>query len=138
VVAQVVTHVNRFRDDLRSKSSVVARAVNETLGRRSARVPLDDPAVTLTCVMTSGGAKDDDLLASDPELADLVRTLRSYGVLTRAELLKRSGARNWSRQGFDTALRRGIANGTIKDLSGGLFEVGPNVPDLDEGRFDPT
>jgi len=28
--------------------------------------------------MTSGG-NDDDLLGRDPELADLVRTLRSYG-----------------------------------------------------------
>jgi hypothetical protein len=67
--------------------------------------------------MTSGGGKDDDLLASDPELADLVRTLRSYGVLTRAELLEHSGARNWSDQGFNAALRQGIAQGNIKELS---------------------
>jgi hypothetical protein len=38
--------------------------------------------------MTSGGGKDVDLLGSDPELADLVRTLRSYGVLRRMELLE--------------------------------------------------
>jgi len=88
--------------------------------------------------MTSDGGNDDDLLASDPELADLVRTLRSYGVLTRAELLEHSGARNWSPPGFDAALRQGIAKGTIKALGGGLFEVGPDAPDLDEGRFDPT
>jgi hypothetical protein len=88
--------------------------------------------------MMSGGGKDDDLLASDPELADLVRTLRSYGVLTRAELLEHSGARHWSHQGFNAALRQGIARGTIKELSGGLFEVGPDAPDLNEGRFDPT
>jgi hypothetical protein len=88
--------------------------------------------------MASGAGKDDDLLASDPGLADLVRTLRSYGVLTRAELLEHSGARHWSHQSFDGALRQGIARGTIKELSGDLFEAGPDAPDLDEGRFDPT
>jgi hypothetical protein len=87
--------------------------------------------------MTSGG-KDNDLLGSDPELADLVRALRSYGVLTRAELIEHSGARHWSDQGFNAALRRGVAEGAIKELGDGLFEVGPDVPDLDEGRFDPT
>jgi hypothetical protein len=88
--------------------------------------------------MTSGGGRDDELLGSDPELADLVRTLRSYGVLTRAALIERAGARNWSDQGFNAALRRGVAGGTIKELGDGLFEVGPDVPDLDEGRFGPT
>jgi hypothetical protein len=88
--------------------------------------------------MTSGGGKDDDLLGSDPELAELVRTLRSYGVLTRAALLEHSGARHWSDQGFNAALRRGVAEGIIKELIGSLFEVGPDAPDLDEGRFDPT
>jgi len=88
--------------------------------------------------MTSGGGIDDDLLGSDPELADLVRTLRSYGVLTRAELLEHSGARNWSDQGFNAALRRGVAEGIIKELGDSLFELGPDAPDLDEGRFDPT
>jgi hypothetical protein len=73
--------------------------------------------------MTSGGGKDDDLLESDPELADLVRTLRSYGVLTRAELLERSGGRSWSDRGFNAALRRGVAGGAIKELGDSLFEV---------------
>lgn len=88
--------------------------------------------------MTRGGGKDRDVLGSDPDLADLIRTLRSYGVLTREELLKRSGARDWSDHGFNTALRRGVAEGTIRELGAGLFEVGPDAPDLDEGRFDPT
>jgi len=88
--------------------------------------------------MTSGGGKDVDLLGSDPELADLVRTLRSYGVLRRMELLERSGARSWSDRGFNAALRRGVAGGAIKELGDSLFEVGPDVPDLDEGQFDPT
>ena len=88
--------------------------------------------------MTRGGGKDRDVLGSDSELADLIRTLRSYGALTRQELLKRSDARDWSDRGFNTALRRGVAEGAIRELGAGLFEVGPDAPDLDEGRFDPT
>jgi hypothetical protein len=88
--------------------------------------------------MTRDGGKDDDLLESDPELADLVRALRSYGVLTRAQLLEHSGARNWPDEGFNAALRRGVAAGAIKELGDSLFEVGPDVPDLSEGRFGPT
>ena len=61
-----------------------------------------------------------------------------HGVLTRAELLERSGARSWSDRGFNAALRRGVAGGAIKELGRGLFEVGPDMPDLDEGQFDPT
>ena len=87
--------------------------------------------------MSSGG-NDDDLLERDPELADLVRTLRSFGVLTRAELRERSGARHWSDRGFNAALRRGVAEGNIKELGDSLLEVGPDVPDLDEGRFGPA
>ena len=94
--------------------------------------------VKLACVMTSGASKDDDLLGGDPELADLVRTLRSHGVLTRADLLERSGARDWPDLGFNAALRRGVAGGAIKELGDNLFEVGSDVPELDEGRFDPT
>jgi hypothetical protein len=82
--------------------------------------------------------RDDDLLGRDPELADLVRTLRSYVLLTRAQLRERSGARHWSDRGFNAALRRGVAEGNIKELGGSLFEVGPDVPDLDEGRFGPA
>ena len=80
---------------------------------------------------------DDDLRGRDPELADLVSALRRYGTLTRAGLLERTGARNWSDQGFNAALRRGLADGTVKELGEGLFELGPDVPDLDDGRFDP-
>jgi hypothetical protein len=83
-------------------------------------------------------AAEGDLLGRDPELADLVRTLRTYGALTREELLERSGARDWPDRGFSGALRRGVAEGIIRELNAGLFEIGPDAPDLDEGRFDPT
>jgi hypothetical protein len=86
----------------------------------------------------TGGGNDGDLLGSDPEVSDLVRTLRSHGALTRKELLEHSGARDWSDRGFNAALRRGVAEEAIRELGAGLFEVGPRAPDLDEGRFDPT
>jgi len=77
-------------------------------------------------------------LRSDPELADLLRTLQSYGVMTRKELFERSGAGHWTDQGFNAALRRGVAEGIIKELDGELFEVGQDAPDVNEGRFEPT
>jgi len=88
--------------------------------------------------MTGGEGNDRDLLGSDPELADLVTALRSHGVMTRAELLERSGASDWSDRGFNAALRRGVAEGTIRELGDGLFELGADAPDLDAGRFDPS
>jgi hypothetical protein len=77
-------------------------------------------------------------LRSDPELADLLRTLRGRGVLTRKELFERSGARHWRDQSFRAALRRGVAEGIIKELDADLFELGDDAPDLNEGRFGPT
>ena len=74
---------------------------------------------------------------SEPEVADLVRALQSGGVLTREQLLERSGAGHWARETFNTALRRGLADGSIKQLGAELFEVGRNAPEPNEGRFDP-
>jgi hypothetical protein len=86
--------------------------------------------------MTADNERAGDPLR-EPEAADLVRTLRSYGVLTREQLLERSGAQRWVQQSFDAALKRGIADGSIKQLGAELFEIGPDAPDLNEGRFDP-
>jgi hypothetical protein len=86
--------------------------------------------------MTADDERDRDAL-SEPEVADLVRTLHSYGVLTREELLQRSGAEHWVGQSFDGTLKRAVAEGSIKQLGGELFEVGSAAPDLNEGRFDP-
>jgi hypothetical protein len=74
---------------------------------------------------------------TDYEVAELVNALRSYGVLTREGLLERSGARHWVDSTFESALRRGTAAGSIKDLGAGLFEAGDDAPDPDEGQFDP-
>ena len=63
------------------------------------------------------------------ERDDLVRTLRSYGVLTREGLLDRSRAGEWAEGNFEAALRLGVAEGSIRQLTDDLFEVGPDPPD---------
>ena len=76
---------------------------------------------------------------TDYEVDELVKALRTFGVLTREDLLERSGAREWLAASFQSALSRGTAAGSIKDLGGGLFEVGANAPDPnEEGQFDPS
>jgi hypothetical protein len=73
----------------------------------------------------------------DQEVDELVRALRSYGVLTRAGLRERSGAVLWPDHSFASALERGVAEGSIKSLGSSLFDVGDDAPDLSEGKFDP-
>jgi hypothetical protein len=75
---------------------------------------------------------------TDFEVDELVRALRSYGVLTREALLEHSGAQLWATGSFESALRRGTEAGSIKDLGAGMFEVGTDAPDPSEGQFDPT
>jgi hypothetical protein len=75
---------------------------------------------------------------TDSEVQELVKTLRSYGVLTRQALREGSGARRWLDDSFEAALRRGTADGSIKSLGADLFEVGDDAPDPSEGRFDPS
>ena len=73
----------------------------------------------------------------DPEVDELVRALRSYGVLTRGGLREFSGAFLWPDHSFGAALERGIAAGSIKSLGASLYDVGDDAPDLNEGRFGP-
>jgi len=82
-------------------------------------------------------AEREGVARSDTDVDDLVKTLRSYGVLTRERLLDRSGGRHWQQDRFVAALRRGVDEGSIKQLGAGLFEVGQDAPDPNEGRFDP-
>lgn len=70
-----------------------------------------------------------DEARSEFEVDDLVRTLRSYGVLTREDLLERSRAKHWPEGSFEAALRLGVAQGSIRQLTDDLFEVGPDPPD---------
>jgi hypothetical protein len=73
----------------------------------------------------------------DPEVDELVRALRSYGVLTRGGLREFSGAFLWPDHSFGAALERGVAAGSIKSLGASLYDVGDDAPDLNEGRFGP-
>jgi hypothetical protein len=74
---------------------------------------------------------------NEPQVADLVRTPRHYGILARDQLLERSAAELSVQPSFDAALRRGIEEGSINHLGAGLFELGQDAPDLNEERFDP-
>ena len=58
------------------------------------------------------------------ETDDLVRTLRSYGCLTKDRLIELSGAEHWRAHTFNTALGDAVAQGRIKKLSEDLFELG--------------
>jgi hypothetical protein len=58
-------------------------------------------------------------------------------VLTRDDLRERSGARDWSDNSFAAVLRRAVAEGSIKDLGNGLFELGPQARDPSQARYDP-
>jgi hypothetical protein len=60
----------------------------------------------------------------DAEVQDLVRALRSYGVLTRARLAELSGAIHWSSElAFENALRAAVTAGRINKLTDDLFEL---------------
>ena len=72
------------------------------------------------------------------EVDELVKALRSFGVLTRDQLRERSGAVRWPDHNFDAVLRSAVEEGSVKQLSDDLFEPGEDVPDVSEGRFDPT
>ena len=82
-------------------------------------------------------ASEDRPARIDYEVDDLVRVLRDYGALTRDDLRERSGAREWSDDSFAAVLGRAIAEGSIKDLGDGLFELGPQVAGSEPGRYDP-
>jgi hypothetical protein len=72
----------------------------------------------------------------DYEVVELADTLRSYGVLTRADLLERSGASGWEDNSFEAALQRGIDGGAIKALGDDLLELGDDPPELIRGKID--
>jgi hypothetical protein len=74
---------------------------------------------------------------TDHEVDNLVKALRSYGVLTRDLLRECSGALAWPDHSFGSVLERGVAEGSIRSLGAGLFEVGDDAPDLNDGKFGP-
>jgi lipoyl-dependent peroxiredoxin len=60
---------------------------------------------------------------NEAEVEDIVRALRTYGVLTRARLLDVCGAAQWSDLGGRRALARAVSSGRIKQLGDDLYEI---------------
>jgi hypothetical protein len=54
----------------------------------------------------------------------LRRTLLSYGVLTRERLFEAAHAETWNVP-FERVLRRAVRAGRVRQLTGDLFEAGP-------------
>lgn len=63
------------------------------------------------------------------EIDDLVRTLRSYGVLTRHDLCECSHGSHWREFRFEAALKNGVREGRIRELTDGLYELGEREQD---------
>jgi osmotically inducible protein OsmC len=59
----------------------------------------------------------------DAEVEDVVRTLRGYGVLTRARLLDLCGAAHWSDGGGRRAVASAVSSGRIRQLGDDLYEI---------------
>jgi osmotically inducible protein OsmC len=59
----------------------------------------------------------------DAEVEDVVRTLRAYGVLTRARLLELCGAAHWSDGGGRRAVADAVSSGRIRQLGDDLYEI---------------
>lgn len=60
----------------------------------------------------------------DAEVEDIVRALRSYGVLTKERLEEIAGAGYWRTDvSFDAALHDAIAHGRVRQLSPRLYEL---------------
>ena len=59
----------------------------------------------------------------EAEVEDVVRTLRGYGVLTRARLLELCGAGHWSDGGGRRAVADAVSSGRIRQLGDDLYEI---------------
>jgi osmotically inducible protein OsmC len=59
----------------------------------------------------------------EAEVEDVVRTLRGYGVLTRARLLELCGAGHWSDGGGRRAVAEAVSSGRIRQLGDDLYEI---------------
>ena len=59
----------------------------------------------------------------DAEVEHVVRTLRGYGVLTRARLLELCGAGHWSDGGGRRAVADAVSSGRVRRLGDDLYEI---------------
>lgn len=59
----------------------------------------------------------------DAEVAEIVRALRGYQVLTRCGLAEACHARHWREPAFDRALERALESGVVRRLGDDLYEL---------------
>jgi osmotically inducible protein OsmC len=59
----------------------------------------------------------------EAEIENIVRAVRSYGVLTRSRLLDICGAVHWSDSGARRALARAVSSGRVRQLGDDLYEI---------------
>ena len=59
----------------------------------------------------------------DAQIEDIVRTLRSYGVVTKSRLEELTGAAHWREADFEVTLQESVRRGRVKDLGGDLYEL---------------
>jgi hypothetical protein len=59
----------------------------------------------------------------DAQADDIVRALRSYGVLTGPRLMEACGAAHWPDSGFAQALSHAVSGGRVKRLGADLYEI---------------
>src|SRR4051794_6937778 len=90
-------------------------SVDETAAGRSARGYLDGMSAAI------GHEPDPAYTYAVARQRKLRRTLESYGALTREDLLEAAHAAHWHVP-FDVVLRRAVAAGRVRELSGDLFE----------------
>jgi hypothetical protein len=63
----------------------------------------------------------------ETEIRCLVRTLRSYGVLTERQLEELSGARHWHHDRLRQALEEGVRRGLLRRPGAGFVELPPDL-----------
>lgn len=59
----------------------------------------------------------------EAEIAHIVRTLRSYGVLTATRLCELAGGERWTGHTFHAALTAAVRSGRVKRLGDELYEL---------------
>ena len=67
----------------------------------------------------------------EAEVDDIVRAVRSYGVLTRARLLDICGAAHWPDSGGRRALAHAVSSGRIRQLGDDLYAIAKPPSDED-------
>jgi hypothetical protein len=111
-------------DEVRWRTSIEP---NRDLGGYSINVNNSSPPAERTgaesLVSTAGHRK----ALLETEIRCLVRTLRSYGVLTERQLEELSGARHWHHDRLRQALEEGVQRGVLRRPGAGFVELPPDL-----------